>query len=190
MKKVKKIAKDKGDKKVTNKGTSRGNKKGSIESSCGVVQYDDITRVHPVLQKSLGHCLFKVSFLIKDKYEKILSPLNLAPFHSVALIILAEDMGDLKNQNTLGNELGIDKASMVKILDHLEKQKLVERINDPKDRRNKLLKITSKGKLYYNKILKLRTQNEAEYLKDLTPDEVVSLRLIIPKLLNSLISQF
>lgn len=162
----------------------------SVVSSCGVISYNDVTRIHPVMLKSLGHCLFKISFLLKNQYEQSLSKLRIAPFHAVAIMVLAEDKELLNNQNTLGNELGIDKASMVKIVDHLEKHKLVERVSDPKDRRNKLLKITAKGLKIREEVRIIQKQNESEYLKNLETHEIEALRILIPKLLSSLISNF
>lgn len=61
-------------------------------------------------------------------------------------------------QQTLGDFLNVDKVSMVRIMDHLVARTLVERVNNPTDRREKFVVLTEKGK----KAMKEITEGVAE----------------------------
>ncbi|NJL10565.1 MAG: MarR family transcriptional regulator [Calothrix sp. SM1_7_51] len=49
------------------------------------------------------------------------------------------------SQIDLAQQLGVDKASMVQFLDHLEKLELAKRALNPRDRRYHVITITEKG---------------------------------------------
>lgn len=48
-------------------------------------------------------------------------------------------------QQSLGNFLNVDKVTMVRIIDHLTNRGIIERVNNPKDRREKFIRLTEKG---------------------------------------------
>lgn len=56
------------------------------------------------------------------------------------------------NQQELANVLHKDKASLTPLIDNLSKRGLVQRSEDPDDRRNKLITLTPKGKELENQI--------------------------------------
>lgn len=49
-------------------------------------------------------------------------------------------------QQDICDKLAIDKTAMVKVLDHLGKQGLVERTVNPSDRRQHVIRLTKKGR--------------------------------------------
>lgn len=61
----------------------------------------------------------------------------------IVLSILWEK--DLVSQQSLADALGKDKYSITKLIDGLEKRKLVKRISSENDRRVKLIKVTPKA---------------------------------------------
>jgi DNA-binding MarR family transcriptional regulator len=151
--------------------------------SCGPVDFDDVTKIHPALQASLGYCLFKSSSIYRARLELAIKSLNLNVHHLALLSVLSNEKSST-NQNQMCDELGVDKASMVKLIDHIEKQKLVERVNCAEDRRVKFLHLTSKGLSTLAKARKIKQGVEAEYLKPLTPEEQSSFRSILPRLIQ------
>lgn len=76
----------------------------------------------------------------------------------------------------------IDKASMVKFLDQLEKSKLVLRRASKEDRRIKFIEITAKGTTKLQLANKLREQLEHKFLSVLDPDERAAVLKAMPKL--------
>ena len=61
-----------------------------------------------------------------------------------ALIVIDNYQGDL-SQRTLGDELYLDKASVVRMLDYLEQNKCIKRCPNPSDRRAHILHLTDKA---------------------------------------------
>lgn len=92
------------------------------------------------------------------------------------------------NQLLLGQEMSIDKASMVKYIDGLESKGFVQRKTDPKDRRSKLVTVTAKGKTVQKKIFEQHKKLEDEILRDFPPEEIEALRVLMPKVLTALLS--
>ena len=149
---------------------------------CGTVMFDDVTKIHPALKASLGYCLFKSSALYRTRLEDAIKPLDMNVHHFALLSVLANDKST--NQNQMCDELGIDKASMVKLIDHIEKQKLVERVTCTDDRRVKFVHVTAKGLATLEKARKIRNSIEEKYLEPLTEAEKMTLRSILPRLIE------
>lgn len=55
-------------------------------------------------------------------------------------------MGENVHQNVLADRCGLEGASLVRLLDDLQKAELVTRTPDPNDRRANLLRLTPSGK--------------------------------------------
>ena len=146
------------------------------------VRFHDPSRVHPALKDYLGYCLFKSANKMRSMLDQSLMECSLQSIHFGILSIL--NQGEVCSQIHMGEEMGIDKASMVKLIDKLESLKLVERLGDPKDRRIKLLKITTLGKSTFVKAKKIARLVESELLKNLTQKEQELIKNIIPRLLT------
>jgi len=90
--------------------------------------------------------------------------------------------------STIGNYTGMDKSSLTRMIDDLEKKGMVFRKNDPEDRRKVLVSLTEKGLECYNysnqitdEVLKLVDEKDIE-------DYVQSLETIV-KILRKAASQ-
>lgn len=89
-----------------------------------------------------------------------------------------------KSQIVLGQEMYIDKASMVKFIDGLEKLKYVRRVPGAEDRRIKVVELTPKGQKDLETIAKTQRQVEDEFLSPLSKKDKELLKEILPKLLT------
>ncbi|MNS82337.1 Transcriptional regulator SlyA [compost metagenome] len=141
-------------------------------------------KVHPALKEFFGYCFYKAALRLRALHTEALSQHGLIPPHMGILYILKKS-DDGMNQITLGDELGIDKATMVKLIDQLEALKLVERTPHPEDRRVKLIKLTKKGSEKQEALHKIARQNEKVFLAALSEDERNSIRGIVCKLVRS-----
>ena len=86
-----------------------------IESDCE-------TRIHPGLKVFFGYNLYKAGMI----YRSIMDTRHLHKYQLAApecgiLYVLAT--GNVVNQLALGHELGIDKATIVKMIDKMEKSR-------------------------------------------------------------------
>lgn len=158
-------------------------RKDTQPSTCAPeVFFKDITKVHPCLKNFFGYCLFKVATLQRLRLEATLSAEKLLPIHFGIMIILESE--GATSQIKMGDSLGIDKASMVKLIDHLENLHMIERKVDPKDRRVNLLLITDKGRKTFLRAKKLAEKSEGEFLAVLSGEEKKTLKHIMSKLLD------
>ncbi len=60
------------------------------------------------------------------------------------LVVIESYQGDI-NQTLLAEELFLDKASIVRMLDYLEAEECIRRVQNPQDRRAHLLELTPKA---------------------------------------------
>nr|WP_143267715.1 MarR family transcriptional regulator [Amycolatopsis alba] len=79
--------------------------------------------------------------------------------------------GSARNQAQLGRQLDIDRTVMVYLVDDLVAAGLVERVVDPDDRRNKLIRGTEAGRKLLDKTKAAILAAEAEVLAPLAPKE-------------------
>jgi len=137
---------------------------------------------HPALKSYFGYCLYKAAMRIRTLLDDSLKDYGVVAPQLGLLRLVLENDADL-TQRELCGFMAIDRASMVKYLDGLEKKRFVKRASGSDDRRVKRVHITQKGKDFLKTVQKKRKAIEKEFLKDLTPEEQRSLREIIPKLL-------
>lgn len=145
------------------------------------------TKVHPGLKVFFGYNLYKSGLLYRYFLESThLQKFNLSAAESGILYILST--GSVINQLTIGLEMGIDKASIVKIIDKLEKLKLVRREVDSSDRRSKLVSLTTKGKNTVEKIKTVKNFIEDQVFSSFNKDDQDHMRRLIPQLLEVLMN--
>jgi DNA-binding MarR family transcriptional regulator len=149
--------------------------------SCEQIESDPL-KIHPALKEYFGYILKKSAILFKHMQEKALEPYDLIPPHIAILKILM--ITPALNQMTLSDELGIDKATMVKLIDHLEKKKLVRRVTDSKDRRGKLIEITPTGHKKFDEMANLMREVGDEFLAPLTKSQSKELHSLLLKLIS------
>ena len=144
-------------------------------------------KVHPGLKIFFGYNLYKTGLLFRDYIQSVqMRHFNLTAPESGVLYILST--GSVMNQLNLGQELGIDKATIVKIVDKLEKMELVKRVVSRDDRRSKNVTLTSKGKSMIGKVRSLRSKIEDEIFESFSRDDENHIKRLVPHLLEILIN--
>lgn len=141
--------------------------------------------VHPLFRDRLCYSISKTGVLFRTILEQSLAEYKILPPQAGILHIL-NGYGEY-NQHLLGQEMSIDKASMVKFIDGLEKLGLVKRKTDPKDRRSKFVSLTPRGKITQKKIFDLHRQLEKTILKEFSESEIKVLRDLMPRVLESVL---
>lgn len=146
-------------------------------------EFPSNTKVHPALQDMFPYCFYKSALRFKLRIEEELAPLGLiGPQMSILMIL---NKCDPLNQHQLGDELGIDKASMVKLIDGLEQGQFVERIISKNDRRVKFVRITSAGKKLIARAERIVDKIERQMLAPLDAVEVKTMREALTKLVRA-----
>lgn len=74
--------------------------------------------------------------------------------------------------STLGKYTGMDKSSLTRMVDDLEKKGIVFRKTDPEDRRKVLVSLTEKGLDCYNRLSQITTEMAEEILQFVDDNDV------------------
>lgn len=141
------------------------------------VVYQDETKIHPVLSEYFGYSLYKANAWFRLLQNDALKMYDMQTFHLGILKVL--EVSGPKSQIELGDELGIDKASMVKLIDHLESKKLVERHGHLTDRRIKSIVLTKNAKQLIKMCSQARGKVEKEFFKKLSTSEEKTFRRLV-----------
>ena len=126
----------------------------------------------------------KVSAAINRKLSRNFrqNDLEITPEQWTVLIFLWEKDG--VTQQELCNATFKDKPSMTRLIDNMERQHLVVRISDKKDRRTNLIHLTKDGKELEERARVIANQTLKEALQGITIEELTHLYPINPTTLK------
>ncbi len=130
----------------------------------------------------------RLAYLFKHA-ESLMSELHveaLAPFdiHARDLgVLLAINSNQPASQQQIAQRLGVDRTTMVALIDALEAKGILARRPDPKDRRRNVIELTPPGQNTLRQAIAASDKAEAELLAPLTPDESDLLRDLLARIL-------
>ncbi len=133
------------------------------------------------LTTRIGYLLKHVQARFQSIQQEELTPLGLNGRLLAVLIEAAEHTPEL--QQSIGGRLGVDRTTMVALIDSLEVAGFVERRADPNDRRGRLVHVTDKGKRALSEGLEASAQVERTFLSSLAPTEQETFRKMLAKLI-------
>jgi DNA-binding MarR family transcriptional regulator len=139
------------------------------------------------LHGRIGYLLNRPATLVRERAQVILKPLRLIPPHFGVLSILKKE-GPM-TQKALGEALKVDPATMVWLIDHLEKERLVRRGEHPKDRRAHLVELSRSGRAAQARAARRLDQLEDEFLAPLSKTERHDLKRLLGKLFRNVPTQ-
>ncbi len=94
---------------------------------------------------------------------------------------------DALSQQELCNRTFRDKPSITRVIDNLEKQKLVKRMPSKEDRRINLVCLTDSAKLLQDKTIELANQTMDEALVGVHKNEIEIVKLVFQKVYDNLL---
>ena len=97
---------------------------------------------------------------------------------------------DALSQQELCNRTFRDKPSITRLIDNLEKQKLVKRMPSKEDRRINLVCLTESAKLLQDKTIELANQTMDEALVGVHKNEIEIVKLVFQKVYDNFIFLF
>lgn len=112
-----------------------------------------------------------------------LAPLGLDTRHYTVLAVLAA--GATSSQRTIADALGLDRATVVALVDTLETQGLARRAQSREDRRANAVELTPKGRRVLKRADALMEACELSFVAGLPVDERDQLTRMLERLLAS-----
>lgn len=119
-----------------------------------------------------------------DHFTTQLKDLPLKRYY-YALVVIESYQGDI-NQTLLGEELYMDKASIVRMLDYLEAEKCIRRVQNPQDRRAHLLELSPKAKAMIPAIKKALQQSNIVCLEEARALGISNIELALEQMYHAL----
>jgi DNA-binding MarR family transcriptional regulator len=116
-----------------------------------------------------GQLFFRLWRASHTRTAEALETIGITPALFALLNVLGVREGAI--QQELGSVMGIDRSTMVSLIDELEAAGLAERRPHPKDRRAREISITPKGRRLLAQARQMARQTEDEVLGGLTAKE-------------------
>lgn len=89
-------------------------------------------------------------------------------------LLVLRRQGDSIPQGVLAERVGIEGATIVRIIDELEAEQLIERVADRNDRRIKLIELTESGRKAADRLEQAAEKIRISLLGDLPPQQIAS----------------
>jgi DNA-binding MarR family transcriptional regulator len=133
------------------------------------------------LSERLGFLLGRAHLAHRAVAQRAMASVGLGVKAFGALAVLADE-GPLSQQR-LGERQGVDRTTMVAVIDELQRRDLVERHRDPDDRRAYSLAVTATGRRVLRQASDAETRAEDEFLAPLAADERRHLKQLLERLI-------
>lgn len=127
-----------------------------------------------VLGARLGYLLKHAQLRLAGFTAPALAPFGISG-RELAVLMTIDDPVPLSQQDVAGR-LGVDRTSMVTLIDGLQDKGLVQRRPDPADRRRNVVTLTETGQTTMTGAIAASDEAERQFLGRLSAAEVASLR--------------
>ena len=121
------------------------------------------------LSDLLGYFLRRAEVAAMQNFGEHMRPDGVSPGQLGVLLIVEANRGI--NQTRIGRALGIDRSTLVAIVDHLERRHLLVRRPAEGDRRSHALSLTPEGAAFLARIMPRLRKHEAEIARGLSAEE-------------------
>jgi DNA-binding MarR family transcriptional regulator len=128
----------------------------------------------PALAGRLGYLLKHAQLRLAELTGSAMAPFGITG-RQCAVLIAIDSQAPLSQQEVAGR-LGVDRTTMVLLIDELENKRLVERQRDPGDRRKNVVVLTDAGRTTLREASSASAEAERLFLAPLSGDEDAQLR--------------
>ena len=132
------------------------------------------------LSALLGYHLRRAEVFAFQNFAAHLGNDGVSPGQLGVLLLVEANPGS--NQTRIGKALGIDRSTLVSIIDMLEKRGLIRREPSPTDRRSHALVLSVEGAAFLRAIRPRLDAHEAEIARNLSAAERAQLRDMLQRL--------
>jgi len=128
----------------------------------------------PELAGRLGYLLKHAQLRLAELTASAMAPFGITG-RQLAVLIAIDSQAPLSQQEVAGR-LGVDRTTMVLLIDELESKQLVQRRRDPDDRRKNVVMLTDAGRTTLREASSASAEAERLFLGQLSEDEASRLR--------------
>jgi DNA-binding MarR family transcriptional regulator len=146
---------------------------------------DEDGKNHPafsygILPSLIGYNIRRAQVAVFADFADSLTEVDITPGQFGVLVLISENGG--LNQTRLGNGLGVDRSTVVAVIDRLQARGLVARTPAPGDRRSYALQLSPAGQDLLARAKRLVAAHEARIGEPLSAKERQTLKTLLGKL--------
>ena len=134
-------------------------------------------------QLNFSHLLYLTAHHWRLAVNRRLKNLGMSQASWVAVSAIARNEQPL-SQSELAQELGVESATIVPLINRLVELELVERVKPDSDKRKRLLVATAKGMALFHQVKAVADALREEILTAITPEEREQTHRVLEKLLH------
>ncbi|MCL5499875.1 MarR family transcriptional regulator, transcriptional regulator for hemolysin [Phytobacter palmae] len=131
---------------------------------------------------TFSHLLYLTAHHWRLAVDRRLRGLGMSQASWLAVAAIARNQTPL-SQSELAQELGIENATLVPLINRLVEQQLVQRVLTDQDKRKRLLVATDQGMALYHQVKTVADDLREEILSVISPEEQAQTRRVLEKLL-------
>lgn len=136
-----------------------------------------------VLPSLLGYHLRRAQITVFNDFVKTMSAVQITPGQFGVALLIHSNPG--LTQSALARAVGIERSTMVAVIDVLESRGLVERRPSPVDRRSYALVLSAQGGELVEKLRPMVEGHEDRIAANLTSDERAQLISLLAKIADT-----
>jgi DNA-binding MarR family transcriptional regulator len=122
-----------------------------------------------ILPELIGYHLRRAQVAVFQNFVQAMAGVEVTPGQFGVLQVIARNPG--LSQTELGNAIGIDRSTVVAVIDRLEGRDLVVRAPSPTDRRSYALRLSERGAALLAELERRVRAHEEAIARDLGPAE-------------------
>jgi DNA-binding MarR family transcriptional regulator len=134
----------------------------------------------PQLSERLAYLLKRAQLELDGLHEENLAPYGISARELAVLMLL--DAREPESQQQAGKRLGVDRTTMVALIDALENKELVVRRADAEDRRRNVIALTGSGRKTLRQAARASDRAEQRLLAELDEAESAQLRDLLRRI--------
>jgi DNA-binding MarR family transcriptional regulator len=144
---------------------------------------DDAMKIDfDILPTLVGYHLRRAQITIFNDFVKTVGAVHVTPGQFGVALLICANPG--LTQSALARAIGIERSTMVAVIDALESRNLVERRPSPIDRRSYALVLSDQGSVWLKKLKPLVEGHEEQISKNLSADEKAQLISLLSKIVG------
>jgi len=134
---------------------------------------------------SLGRAIYQTSQALRNHIDQTLKPHDITMEQLHILKHIERDPG--RAQREICEMAGKSAANITRILDRLEKKKLILRRGNPKDRRSQLVSLTETGENLASEMVEMFTQLSQRIENQLDTDDIEVVQRVLGRIQMNLL---
>lgn len=144
-----------------------------------------MTDEHYSTQDSLGFIIYRTALALKSALQRCFKENGYEITGEQWAIIRHLWEEEALSQREIAEKTSKDKPNITRLLDALEKKRLIFRQSDPRDRRKYCIYLTKEGKQLYERLLPLTQSLRQRVTQNLSPAEIDLAKEILNKVYHN-----